>query len=98
MSLHYTHSTRNTEQPKFLCELTGVRGVTWCTLFSFAGLGILFSVAGLGEGKTLAVTGWFFFSDGASLDSSAGRLIPAIPPTAHPHSEMFLVMLKNESN
>lgn len=54
-------------------------------------------MAGLGEGKTLAVTGWFFFSDGASLDSSAGLLIPANPPTAHPHSEMFLAMLENES-
>lgn len=69
--------------------MTDVRWVTYCTLFSFAGLGVLFSVAGLGEAKTLAVTGWFFFSDGASLESSAGLLIPAIPPTAHPKSEIF---------
>lgn len=51
-------------------------------------------MAGLGEAKTLAVMGWFFFSDGASLVSSAGLLIPPIPPTAHSHSEMFLTMLK----
>lgn len=44
--------------------------------------GGLFSLAGLDEGNTLAVTGWFFFPDGSPVGSSAGRFIPAIPPTA----------------
>lgn len=43
--------------------------------------GGLFSLAGLEEGNTLDVTAWFFFPDGSSLGLSAGRFIPAIPPT-----------------
>lgn len=43
--------------------------------------GGLFSLAGLDEPNTLATTGWFFFPDGSSVGPSAGRLIPAIPPT-----------------
>lgn len=43
--------------------------------------GGLFSRAGLDEGNTLATTGWFFFPDGSSVGPSAGRFIPAIPPT-----------------
>lgn len=44
--------------------------------------GGLFSRAGLDGGNTLAVTGWFFFPGGSPVGSSAGRFIPAIPPTA----------------
>lgn len=51
------------------------------------GLGLLdkeglFSLAGLEEGNTLDTTGWFFFPDGSSVGSSAGRFMPPIPPTA----------------
>lgn len=44
--------------------------------------GGLFSLAGFDEGNTLEDTGWFFFPDGSSVGSSAGRFIPPIPPTA----------------
>lgn len=44
--------------------------------------GRLFSRAGLDEGNTFAATGWFFFVDGSSAGSSAGRFIAPIPPTA----------------
>lgn len=43
--------------------------------------GGLFSSAGLEEGNTLDTTGWFFFPDGSSVEPSAGRFIPPIPPT-----------------
>lgn len=43
--------------------------------------GGLFSLAGLDEGNTLEVTGWFFFPGDSSVGPSAGRFIPPIPPT-----------------
>lgn len=48
---------------------------------TLAGRGGLFSLLGLDPGNTLAATGWFFFPEGSSLAPSAGRFIPAMPPT-----------------
>lgn len=49
------------------------------------------SPAGLDEGSTLDATGWFFFPDGSSVEPSAGRLIPPIPPTAGPKQTVRVV-------
>lgn len=48
----------------------------------FAEWGGLFSLEGLDPGNTLAVTPVCFFPEDSSATVSAGRFIPAIPPTA----------------
>ena len=45
-----------------------------------------FFTSGLEAGNDLATTGRFFFPEGSFSEISAGRLIPAKPPTACTHT------------